>query len=89
MAAYGDLYDERHGKVEVDVIVPQKLTPDELERIRRQVGAALKKDAVVHPYVDESLIGGMVLRVGDRLIDGSVKGQLAAMKKQMLARRPA
>ena len=54
-----------------------------------QVGAALKKDAVVHPYVDESLIGGMVLRVGDRLVDGSVKGQLAAMKKQMLAQPPA
>ena len=86
--AYGDLYDERHGKVELDVTVAKRLSPDELENVRRQVGAALKKDAVVHQYVDESLIGGMVLRVGDRLVDGSVKGQLAAMKRQMLAQRP-
>ena len=86
--AYGELYDTKHGKVEVDVTVPQRLSPDELERVRTRVGAALKKDAVIHQYIDESLIGGMVLRVGDRLIDSSVKGQLQAIKKQMLAQRP-
>jgi F-type H+-transporting ATPase subunit delta len=88
IAAYGDLYDEKHGKVEVDVTVPHRLTADELDDVRQRVGAALKKDAVVHQYVDESLIGGMLLRVGDRLIDGSVKGQLQALRKQMLAQRP-
>jgi len=88
IAAYGDLYDEKHGKVEVDVTVARRLTVDELEQVRQRVGAALKKDAVVHQYVDESLIGGMVLRVGDRLIDGSVKGQLQAIRTQMLAQRP-
>ncbi len=88
VAAYGDLYDEKHGKVEVDVTVAHRLAPDELETVRQRVGSALKKDAVIHQYVDESLIGGMVLRVGDRLVDGSVKGQLAALRKQMLAGRP-
>ena len=88
VVAYGDLYDDRHGKVELDVTVAHRLSADELEDVRRRVGAALKKDAVVHQYVDESLIGGMVLRVGDRLIDGSVKGQLAAIKKQMLTQQP-
>ena len=88
IAAYGDLYDEKHGKVEVDVTVTERLTVDALEEVRRQVGSALKKEAVVHQYVDPSLIGGMLLRVGDRLIDGSVRGQLAAIRKQMLASRP-
>jgi F-type H+-transporting ATPase subunit delta len=88
VAAYGDLYDERHGKVELDVTVAQRLASNDLEHVRKEVGAALGKDAVVHQYVDESLIGGMILRVGDRLIDGSVKGQLDAIRKQMLAARP-
>ena len=46
---------------------------------------ALKKDAVVHQYVDESIIGGLVLRVQDQLIDASVRHQLDAMKQRLLA----
>ncbi len=89
IAAYGDLYDEKHGKVEVDVTVAQRMDADDLQFVQHRISEALEKDAVVHQYVDESLIGGMVLRVGDRLIDGSVKGQLAAIRKQMVAQRPA
>jgi F-type H+-transporting ATPase subunit delta len=88
IGAYGDLLDELFGKVEVDVTVAQRLGPDELEQVRQRVGAALKKDAVVHQYVDESIIGGLVLRVGDKLIDASVRSQLEAIRRQFLAARP-
>ncbi|MDB5297975.1 MAG: synthase subunit delta [Phycisphaerales bacterium] len=86
--SYAEQIDERFGKVEVDVTVAQRLNDDELEDVRRAVGEALKRDAVVHQYVDESIIGGLVLRVQDKLIDTSVRAQLAAMKQQMLAARP-
>lgn len=82
--AYDDLLDEQLGKIEVDVTVAQKLTPEQLEAVRQRVSAALKKDAVVHQYVDESIIGGLVLRVQDQLIDASVKYQLEAMREQLL-----
>jgi F-type H+-transporting ATPase subunit delta len=83
--AYDDLLDEQLGKVEVDVTVAQKLTPEQLEEVRQRVSTALKKDAVVHQYVDESIIGGLIVRVGDKLIDASVKTQLTAMKQQLLS----
>ena len=86
--AYADLLDELQGKVEVDVTVPQKLSQQELEQVRQRVGAALKKDAIVHQYVDESIIGGMILRVGDKLIDASVKSQLETMRRKLLNARP-
>jgi F-type H+-transporting ATPase subunit delta len=86
--AYNDLLDDLLGKIEVDVTVSQKLTDDQLEQVRQRVSAALKKDAVVHQYVDESIIGGMVLRVGDQLIDASVRSQLETMKRQFLSARP-
>jgi F-type H+-transporting ATPase subunit delta len=82
--AYDELLDERLGKIEVDVTVAQRLGPDQLEQVRRSVSAALKKDAVVHQYVDESIIGGLVLRVQDRLIDASVRAQLEGMRRRML-----
>ena len=85
--AYADLLDEQLGNVEVDVTVAQKLDPSQLEQVRQRVSQALGKNAVVHQYVDEDIIGGLVLQVEDRLIDASVKSQLDAMRQRMLAAR--
>jgi F-type H+-transporting ATPase subunit delta len=86
--AYQSLLDEMFGKIEVDVTVAHKLSPEELELVRAKVSHALGKSAVVHQYVDESIIGGLLLRVQDKLIDSSVQYQLRAMKEQILAKRP-
>jgi F-type H+-transporting ATPase subunit delta len=85
--AYDELFDEQLGKIEVDVTVAQKLSPEQLEDVRQKVSAALKKDAVVHQYVDESIIGGLVLRVQDKLIDASVKTQIQKLREQLLAEK--
>lgn len=86
--AYDELLDKQFGKVEVDVTVAERLDDATLEEVRRAVSEALKRDAVIHQYVDESIIGGLVLRVQDKLIDTSVRAQLTAMKQKMLAARP-
>jgi len=85
--AYSDLLDEQLGNVEVDVTVAQKLDNSQLEQVRQRVSQALGKNAVVHQYVDADIIGGLVLRVEDRLIDASVKSQLEAMRERMLTAR--
>lgn len=86
--AYDDLLDQQLGKIEVDVTVAQKLDAQQLQTVRQKVSEALKRDAVVHQYVDESIIGGVILRVQDQLIDGSIRAQLAAMRRQLLGARP-
>ena len=85
--AFTDLLDEQRGNVEVDVTVAQRLSPEQLEQVRQRVSQALGKNAVVHQYVDENIIGGLVLRVEDRLIDASVKYQLEAMREKLVAAR--
>jgi F-type H+-transporting ATPase subunit delta len=86
--AYDELFDLQQGNIEVDVTVAEKLSNDQLEAVRKKVSEALKRNAVVHQYVDPQIIGGLVLRVRDQLIDGSVRAQLAAMRHQLLAARP-
>jgi len=81
---YDELLDERLGKVEVDVITAARLTNDQLERVRQKVSQALKREAVVHQYVDEKIIGGIVLRVADKLIDASVRYQLESLRHKLL-----
>ena len=85
---YQELLDEQLGKIEVDVTVAQRLDPETLEQVRQRISSALQKDAVVHQYVDESIIGGLVLRVEDKLIDASVRSQLNALKRRMMAAAP-
>src|SRR5947209_7328982 len=43
-AAYSDLLDEQLGKIEVDVTVAQRLSPDQLEQVRQRVSQALRKE---------------------------------------------
>ena len=85
-AAYDQLVNERMGRVEVDVMtVDGSLAPDQLALLGEKVKAKLGQEPVFHQYADESLIGGLVLRVGDQLIDGSVRGQLRRMREELLA----
>lgn len=85
--AYHDLLDVKLGKVEVDVTVAHALSPQDLNNVRKRISEALNKEAVVRQKVDDRIIGGMVLRVGDRLIDGSVRAQLQDMEQQLLSGR--
>lgn len=84
-SAFGALIDKRHGKVNVDVTVTKPLGPQELELVRQRISTAIQKEAVIKQHVDESIIGGIIIRVGDKLIDGSVKAQLQTIEKRLLA----
>lgn len=79
------LLDARSGNVNVEVTVAQTLPDNELEDVRQQISRKLGKNAVVTQKVDESIIGGLVLKIGDSLIDGSVKTQLQTLKRKMIA----
>ncbi len=87
-AAYRKLLDAQLGTVNVAMTVASELDRAMLEAVRQRVSEALKKNAVVTQKVDESIIGGLVLQVEDKLIDGSVRKQLELMRKKLLAAAP-
>lgn len=79
------LMDVRQGKVDVDVTVARPLSDQQLEDVRHRISTALQKQALIHQKVDESILGGIIVRFGDKLIDGSVRSQLKAIEGRMLA----
>jgi F-type H+-transporting ATPase subunit delta len=85
---YQRLLDAQLGNLKVEVTVASKLDPAMLEQVQQRVSQALKKNAIVTQKVDESIIGGLVLQVEDKLIDGSVKKQLELMRKKLLTAAP-
>lgn len=86
LAAFTQLLAEKRGIVEVNVQVAQRLSSDEAKQVGDRIAAALNKCVVLHQFVDESLIGGMIIRVGDQVIDGSVATQLRSLKRKLIER---
>ena len=80
--------DQQLGNIDVDVTTALELSADELENVRAKVSSALGKNAKVKQLVDPSILGGLVVRVQDKIIDASVRYQLQAMKQQLLAAAP-
>lgn len=79
------LVQERFGRIEVDVFTAAPIAQSELDSIRRRLAEALKKDVVVHPYTDASMIGGIKIRMGDQLIDASVRAELNRLRDRLLS----
>lgn len=64
------------GTVDVELVSASELAPAVVERVKQAVGKSIGKTADVTVKVDNRLIGGMTLTIGDTRIDGSVATQL-------------
>lgn len=77
---YRELVDASQGVVRVQVTSAVDLTDDDTSRIAGQLSAALGGDVRVASAVDPDLLGGLVIRVGDRVIDGSARQRLNSLR---------
>ena len=59
------------------------LTPEEADKVKRDVLAKIGSQATVTFRVDPNILGGLVVRVGDKVLDGSVSGQLETMRHSL------
>ena len=86
--AYDALVQEAMGKVEVDVYtVSGPPLGDELEAtISARVRESIGKEPILRTHADPSMIGGIKLRIGDQLIDGSIATRLRRMRTRLKER---
>lgn len=82
-AAYADLLDEHHGRQRARVTSAVPLEQGELDRITDFVSKLVRKEVVLSADVDGSILGGLVMQIGDRLMDGSTRSQLVALRNSM------
>lgn len=80
-----EMRDEQLGRMRVQVASAQALTVAQKTQIADKLKSSFGKDAVLVEKVDPSLIGGVVLRIGDAVYDGSVSGKLQSMSHAVKA----
>ncbi|RLS87434.1 MAG: ATP synthase F1 subunit delta [Planctomycetota bacterium] len=88
--AFDSLLQDRLGRIEVDMItVDGHASADVIATVKARVKEVFSKDAVLHQYADPKMIGGVKLRIGDQLIDGSVATELRNMSEALTNRGAA
>ena len=81
--AYTKLLDIHHGRQRVEVVSAVPLDDAELQSITRFVSDLTRKEVVVTTQVDEEIMGGIVIQIGDQLLDGSTRTQLESLRKRV------
>jgi F-type H+-transporting ATPase subunit delta len=80
------LHDALRGRVRVEVRTATPLDGHLAQRVEGSLRKLLGGQPYVDPAVDPELIGGVVLRVGDTVYDGSIARQLSQLREQMITR---
>lgn len=85
-AAYEQLVLDAFGRVEVDVTTAETLEGDSLEAVKGKIAAKLGKsaqDVILRAHTEPAMLGGIKIRIGDRLIDDSIATQLRRLGNRL------
>ena len=83
MTALSALIADDKGEVTADVVSAKALTAEQSKKLAGVLKSQIGKDVNVNASVDASLIGGMIVKVGSKMIDTSIKSKLAALQNTM------
>jgi F-type H+-transporting ATPase subunit delta len=79
---YAKIYNKEKEIVDVVVSSQKKLTEPETQKIKKFIkGKYDAKEVILENMIDEKIIGGIVVRVGDELMDASMRGKLEELRK--------
>ena len=81
---YANLVDESEGRVHAQVTLAREANETERSAIARQLSAALGKTVVPHVSVNPAILGGVIVKFGDTVMDGSVRKRLATLRSRLM-----
>jgi F-type H+-transporting ATPase subunit delta len=79
-----ELVDREQGLVHADVVSAARLSAGFYDRLKAELEKLTGKKIALRSSEDPSLIGGVVIRIGDTVIDGSLKSRLDSLKQSLL-----
>lgn len=82
--AFFTLAQEAREKVTAEVITSLPLSEDQADRLAQELSKVTKKRVFLKPMVDDSILGGVIVKIENKVIDGSVKHRLQEMKNEMI-----
>ena len=85
VAEYQRFVDGHRNRERAVVVTAVPLDSQQEERLRQQLSKLLDKEVILSTQVEPQILGGLVARVGDRIVDGSTRGRLLDLRKSLMA----
>jgi F-type H+-transporting ATPase subunit delta len=83
IAAYERLVAKSRGETEAEVTSARHLNDDEIAELKSVLKSKLGKEPRLHSKIDPTLLGGLVVKVGSRMIDSSLRTKLDGLRAAM------
>jgi F-type H+-transporting ATPase subunit delta len=80
---YRRLVDAYHGIQQAEVVTAVPIDAKDKEKLAENLGALVGSKIVLEPRVNPEILGGIIARVGGKLLDGSTRSKLAALKREL------
>lgn len=83
-AEYRAFVDEKFGRAHVQVTLAHQPDSEAQEEISRQLSRVLGRNVIPHVIVNREILGGIIVRYGDRVLDGSLRRRLVSLRHRLL-----
>ena len=83
ITAVKDMIAEEKGEVTAEVTAAKKLTATQEKKLAATLKKTVGKDVIINTSVDETLIGGLIVKVGSKMIDSSIRSKLSNLQNVM------
>lgn len=82
--SFTDILDEMNNRARVTITSSEKLDKTTVDSILNQLKSVYKKEIIIKEKIDESIIGGIIINIGDIVIDGSIIKDIKKMRTGLL-----
>ncbi len=82
--AWRQLVDSLHGRIAVEIRTAEPVAAELLQLVAARLRAVTGQEVDLKPRIDSDMLGGIIVRIGDTIYDGSVRNQLARMREETL-----
>ena len=80
IGAFVELAARRRGELSAEVVSAHPLNDKQTQRLKEQIKSALGRDVQLTSSVDPSLLGGLVVKIGSRMVDSSIRTKLSRLQ---------
>ena len=85
--SFTDLNDEARGRVHVNIASAKPVSEESWQELVGALKRRLDKELIMEHKVDEDLLGGLTIQVGDTVVDGSIRTELVRVREALVSQR--